>query len=132
MAAMWASVSKISVVLDTGGRQGEASPIIGVVVSVQPVDGSGEPVDVTESGLVESVSLIDYVDESPIPVKEDKPDWYCGKGEATVRPGRTPQVRYEVGWGGWRTRNPRSRQSGFGSNLIRPIPPHSRTPSTAR
>ncbi|WP_328958950.1 hypothetical protein [Kitasatospora purpeofusca] len=110
MANKWTSVSKLSVVLETGEQRretGSAYPDerIGAVITVQPTDDDGNPVEVTAQKLCESISLIDYIDESDIPLKDSNSskvlDWcYEKTNDITWREGRTPQIKYYVAHSG--------------------------------
>ncbi|MFJ9158030.1 hypothetical protein ACIRPS_14665 [Streptomyces griseoviridis] len=70
---MWTSVSKLSVTIETGEQKctiyGNSLNMIGVVVSVQPTDDNGDPVQVDSSTLLDNTWLIDYVDGSTL-------NWY--------------------------------------------------------
>ncbi|MFE6104731.1 hypothetical protein ACFVQ4_32935 [Streptomyces laurentii] len=96
----WTSVSKLSVVLETGEQQCETvsgdQGAIGVVVTIQPTDDDGNPVTVDS---FDKVCLIDYVDETPLFVDKDpsndKP-WYCQKVEDFKTTSKTPQIKWTV------------------------------------
>ncbi|MGP4114432.1 hypothetical protein ACTWP5_26415 [Streptomyces sp. 4N509B] len=101
--ADWTSVSKLSVVLETGEQQCEteadAKGRIGVVISIQPTDDNGNPIEVDATTLNDKTSLIDYVDESEIPLRNASitQDWSYEKASSPeVKKGRTPQLRFEV------------------------------------
>ncbi|MFE7466232.1 hypothetical protein ACFU6R_19290 [Streptomyces sp. NPDC057499] len=76
----WTSVSKISVVLETGEQRTATKDgdreHIGVVVTIQPTDDSGNPITDSTVVVKEAVKLIDYVDESTIKDSKQK-GWYC-------------------------------------------------------
>ncbi|MGW1225900.1 hypothetical protein [Streptomyces sp. NPDC002530] len=96
---VWTSVSKLTVILDSGQHQGALNQDqIGVVISIQPTDDDGNPVAVEVSTLYDKVLLIDFVDGSLIP-KEEKTtlNWCWAKDEKfTPNPGMTPQIKYIV------------------------------------
>ncbi len=119
MANKWTSVSRLSVVLETGEQRratGQSYPDdrIGVVITAQPTDDDGNPVEVSVGKLCESISLIDYIDESDVPVKDPSGtvvNWcYEKTKEITWRKGRTPQVKYYVAHSG--APKPRSKSIG--------------------
>ncbi|MFJ9446811.1 hypothetical protein ACIRRH_33875 [Kitasatospora sp. NPDC101235] len=103
----WTSVSKLSVVLETGEQRRETGHTIpddriGVVISIQPTDDNGNPVEVDAKVLCANIWLIDYIDESDLDVKScsDTSSWsgwrYEKTNDITWRKGRTPQIKYYV------------------------------------
>ncbi|MFC9431263.1 hypothetical protein [Streptomyces sp. NPDC056987] len=95
----WTSVSKLTVILDSGQHQGALNQDkIGVVISIQPTDDDGNPVVVDIGVLYDKVLLIDFVDGSLLP-KDDKSalNWCWIKDkEFKPNPGMTPQIKYIV------------------------------------
>ncbi|MFE7299313.1 hypothetical protein [Streptomyces sp. NPDC057579] len=99
----WTSVSKLSLVLDTGEQQGEtvsgALGAIGVVISVQPTDDDGNPVDVKATVLLAKAELIDYVDETQLSLGKDtskEHPWCCEKDEKFTTKSKIPQIKWSV------------------------------------
>ncbi|MFJ5927533.1 hypothetical protein ACIQF6_33560 [Kitasatospora sp. NPDC092948] len=95
----WTSVSKLTVVLETGQHQGALfGGQIGVVISIQPTDDTGNAVTVTTDDLYSKVLLIDFVDASPIPEKEKTTLNWCWERDKKFKPtpGMTPQIKYTV------------------------------------
>ncbi|MFB7469375.1 hypothetical protein [Kitasatospora sp. NPDC056184] len=66
----WTSVSRLSVVLDSGGERGtvyaNGRNRIGVTISVEPTDEDGHALDVDPQHLLSRLWLIDYADESAL------------------------------------------------------------------
>ncbi|MFB8173395.1 hypothetical protein ACFC60_36160, partial [Kitasatospora purpeofusca] len=105
----WTSVSKLSLVLETGEHQsqiehdGKDTKGMGVVVTIQPTDSDGNPVKLSDDELNKAqVDLIDYVDEKPMPTERGSNNgWYCLRAGAS-RPrkdGTLIQFMYTVSWG---------------------------------
>jgi hypothetical protein len=114
----WTSVSKLSVTLETGEQQRETGSNypkdrIGVVISIQPTDNSGNPVHVDTKTLSENTSLIDYVDESPLDLTNSSQWYYEKTTEITAKGNRTPQIKYYVS----HTSDPRLRTRSIGIHV---------------
>ncbi|MFJ4682736.1 hypothetical protein [Streptomyces sp. NPDC088789] len=96
----WTSVSKLTVILDSGQHQGLLNQDqIGVVISIQPTDEDGNEFVVDISDLYKSVNLIDFVDGSLLPEysETESKEWSWEKAkDFTPNPGMTPQIKYNV------------------------------------
>ncbi|MFF4927060.1 MULTISPECIES: hypothetical protein [unclassified Kitasatospora] len=101
MASKWTSVSKLSVVLETGEQRGaiyasNKPDEIGVTVTVQPTDDDGNPITDKVVFGKGGVALIDYVDESSMPsAGGDKINWWCSDNKSVTQTGSGLfQVKY--------------------------------------
>jgi len=97
---MWTSLSKLSVVLETGQQSAAVSGAdkIGVIISVQPTDDNGDPARVATEEWAGKVWLIDYVSETPLETTQVGNDWYCqarGEGGPAEKDG-IAQFTYDV------------------------------------
>ncbi|MFB8062082.1 hypothetical protein ACFC6U_38720 [Kitasatospora purpeofusca] len=103
---IWTSMSKLSVVLQTGQHEasmrGVQSRKVGVVVSVQPTDNDGLPAPQDFTTLYSSISLIDYVDEGNIDTEASSKDgWHYIKDanfKGTTNGDGTQQIRFVMNW----------------------------------
>ncbi|MGW2545159.1 hypothetical protein ACWC5I_30850 [Kitasatospora sp. NPDC001574] len=66
----WTSVSKLSIILVSGDETcdiyANGRNRIGVMISIAPTDGDGDPVEVDSAHLLDRLWLIDYVTESTL------------------------------------------------------------------
>ncbi|MDT0321858.1 hypothetical protein [Streptomyces millisiae] len=117
----WTSVSKLSVVLQTGQHEasmrGVTTRKVGVVVSIQPTDNDGLPAPQDFETLYSSISLIDYVDEGEVATESGSGDgWHYVKDtkfKGTTNGDGTQQIRFIMNW----TQTPDLPTRSFGAKV---------------
>ncbi|MER6951699.1 hypothetical protein ABT294_47545 [Nonomuraea sp. NPDC000554] len=107
----WTSVSKLSVILESGYQNcniyTNGRNRIGVTINIEPTDENGNPIEVDPQHLTANLWLIDYVDESKLNwngfsgwAYTDTANDFTAipgeSGEATIEEGGTQQVTFYV------------------------------------